>query len=141
MIIYPKCTLNITIISWLRILLPSIIVYCKSDILTALIYTQILTSSDSDKNSCMMSLSPITRTEHTGEIKRERQRENVGNICKQLFSRFSSHSPFLCCLLLPFSKYSSSPRLRASSCCSDREKGHFPGSLGNAKFANSLFRF
>lgn len=31
----------------------------------------------------------------------------------------------------PFSRYSSRPLRRASSCCSDREKGHFPGSLGN----------
>lgn len=28
-----------------------------------------VTSSDSDRNSCMMSLSPITRTEHTAEEK------------------------------------------------------------------------
>lgn len=41
----------------------------------------------------------------------------------------------------PFSRYSSSPRRRASSCCSDRENGHFPGSRGKVKLANSRFRF
>lgn len=41
----------------------------------------------------------------------------------------------------PFSRYSSRPLRRASSCCSDIENGHFPGSLGNAKLSNSLFRF
>lgn len=44
-------------------------------------------------------------------------------------------------LPVPFSRYSSRPLLRASSCCSDREKGHFPGRRGKVKLANSRFRF
>lgn len=46
------------------------------------------TSSDSERNSCMMSLSPITRTEHTRDEHREREmgkekkiRQKAGNGC------------------------------------------------------------
>lgn len=42
---------------------------------------------------------------------------------------------------LPFSRYSSRPRRLASSCCSDRLKGHFPGSLGKVKLPNSFLMF
>lgn len=36
---------------------------------------EIHTSSDSERNSCMMSLSPITRTEQTRDKYRDRERE------------------------------------------------------------------
>lgn len=79
-----------------------------------------------------MSLSPITRMEHTGEhIMSFRDEEDCFTFTTQLLNVFPS----------PFSKYSSRPLRRASSCCSERENGHFPGSLGNVKLTNSRLRF
>lgn len=130
----------------------------------------ILTSSDSDRNSCMMSLSPMTLTEHTANerificsikimvpiVNAHFMEETlfselhyfcqITNTTKYFNTTFCLDNNFTSARHLlvspwPFSKYSSRPLRRASSCCSDREKGHFPGSFGNVKLANSRFKF
>lgn len=40
---------------------------------------------------------------------------------------------------LPFSKYCSKPRRRASNCCGDNLNGHFDGKELNVKSGNSCF--